>query len=158
MDERDYKAMNEELNQSSILGDVINPYFLPQDFKIGNYITSRCWKGNHKIQGIEVLQNRIDFKVQGYIHSQVKGQYFELDKIPLTAAWLVGFGYTKKESSVCNQWWNGLNDITHDWLVDITEMLDDKTFFYRNAKHPIKYVHELQNLHYMLSGEMPSLR
>ena len=132
--------------------------FTPQDFRIGNYVTSKSWKGSHKIQGIEILDDRIDFKVNGYVHSIIDGQYFDLDKIALTAEWFVKFGYTKRESSVCNQWWNSLNDVTHDWLVDITEMFDDRTFFYRNGKHVLKYVHELQNLHYMLTGEMLSLR
>ena len=108
---------------------------------------------------IEIFNESVidTFKVNGYVHSQIEGKYFDLDRIPLTVEWLINFGYTKREGSFCNQWWNGLNDVTHDWLVDITEMIDDGSFFYRNGKHVIKYVHELQNLHYMLSGEMLSL-
>ena len=144
-------------NPADLVGDGSNSAFSPHEFRIGNYITSKSWFGSHKISGIEVLRDRIDFKVNGYIHSQVEGKYFDLDRIPLTIEHLVNFGYTKIESSVCNQWWNGLNDITNDWLVGITEMHADGTFFYRSGKHVIKYVHELQNLHYMLSGEMLSL-
>ena len=151
------KNINEPQNHAFLVGAVSGSAFSPHEFRIGNYITSKSWFGSHKISGIEVFRDRIDFKVNGYIHSQIEGKYFDLDRIPLTTEWLTKFGYTMRESSVCNQWWNGLNNVTHDWLVDITEMIDDGSFFYRNGKHVIKYVHELQNLHYMLSGEMLSL-
>jgi len=151
------KTQSEPVNPALSKGAVIGSAFSPHEFRIGNYITSKSWFGSHKISGIEVFRDRLDFKVNGYVHSQIEGKYFDLDRIPLTVEWLINFGYTKREGSFCNQWWNGLNDVTHDWLVDITEMIDDGSFFYRNGKHVIKYVHELQNLHYMLSGEMLSL-
>lgn len=151
------KTQSEQVNPALSKGAVIGSAFSPHEFRIGNYITSKSWFGSHKISGIEVFRDRLDFKVNGYVHSQIEGKYFDLDRIPLTVEWLINFGYTKREGSFCNQWWNGLNDVTHDWLVDITEMIDDGSFFYRNGKHVIKYVHELQNLHYMLSGEMLSL-
>lgn len=77
----------------------------------------------------------------------------EFQPIPLTEEWLVRFGFQKREGSTSNEWWNGINEVTKDWLVDITQMNDDGTFFYRNGKHVINYVHELQNLHFVLAGE-----
>jgi len=75
------------------------------------------------------------------------------DPIPLTPEWLERLGFEKRESGVCYEWWNGINEVTHDWLVSITEMKDNGQFFYRNGKHTIKYVHQLQNLFFSLCGE-----
>jgi len=81
-------------------------------------------------------------------------QYSEfISPIPLTPEWLERLGFEKRESGVCYEWWNGINEVTHDWLVSITEMKDNGQFFYRNGKHTIKYVHQLQNLFFALTGE-----
>ena len=75
------------------------------------------------------------------------------EPIPITSEWLERLGFEKRESGVCYEWWNGINEVTHDWLVSITEMKDNGQFFYRNGKHTIKYVHQLQNLFFALTGE-----
>ena len=76
-----------------------------------------------------------------------------ISPIPLTPEWLERLGFKKREGGVCYEWWNGINEVTHDWLVSITEMKDNGQFFYRNGKHTIKYVHQLQNLFFALTGE-----
>ena len=79
--------------------------------------------------------------------------------IPLTEDWLIWFGFEKRESSTCDSWYIGTNEITHDWLFDIVwlhrpELINAPNFpFYRNGRHLIQYVHQLQNLYFALTGE-----
>lgn len=40
----------------------------------------------------------MDYKVDDYIHSQMDGKYFDLDKIPLTDELILEFGFKKNES------------------------------------------------------------
>ena len=81
------------------------------------------------------------------------------EPIPLTEDWLLRFGFQKRESSTCNAWYIGTNEITHDWLFDIVwlhrpELINSPNFpFYRNGRHLIQYVHTLQNLYFSLCGK-----
>jgi hypothetical protein len=114
----------------------------PKELRIGNWIRSTA-------QGhIQVRANDIE-KIESVF---LKGQDY-VQPIPLTTEWLERLGFEKRESGVCYEWWNGINEVTHDWLVSITEMKDNGQFFYRNGKHTIKYVHQLQNLFFALTGE-----
>ena len=88
----------------------------------------------------------------GYIPiTQIKG-------VPLTEDWLVKFGFECKESSTCKLWHIGINDLTHDYLFDLTwlikpELINAPDFpFYKNGRHTIYFVHQLQNLYFALTG------
>lgn len=73
--------------------------------------------------------------------------------IPLTEEWLLKFGFTKKiESDTLTVFWIGHNKVTHDYLFEL-KYHDGFPFFYRNGRHMIYYVHQLQNLYYALTGE-----
>lgn len=83
---------------------------------------------------------------------------WKAEPIPLTEEWLKRFGFEKFEnSSICCTFHKGFNEVTHDYLFQVTWMkkrdgtLDD--VFYRNARHKIEYVHQLQNLYHALTGE-----
>ena len=71
------KTQSEQVNPALSKGAVIGSAFSPHEFRIGNYITSKSWFGSHKISGIEVFRDRLDFKVNGYVHSQIEGKYFD---------------------------------------------------------------------------------
>lgn len=68
------------------------------------------------------------------------------EPIPLTEEWLLKFGFEKRDSSTCVQWWNGINEVTHDWLVDLTWLKEPERIgapnapFYRKWKtyNPIR--------------------
>ena len=82
-----------------------------------------------------------------------------VEPIPLTEEWLVKFGFEKRESSTCSEYHIGVNEITHDWLFSITWLKEPETInapnapFYRNGRHVLYYVHQLQNLYFALTGE-----
>lgn len=81
------------------------------------------------------------------------------EPISLTEDWMIRAGFKCKESSSCNLWHIGLNPITHDYLFDLTWLLEPERInapnapFYRNVGHTIYYVHQLQNLYFALTGE-----
>jgi hypothetical protein len=85
--------------------------------------------------------------------------YDDFEPIPLTEEWLELFGFEKRESSVCDSFYIGINPITHDWLFDLAwlkNMIDysyEGYPFYKNGYHEIKFVHQLQNLYYTLTGK-----
>ena len=74
--------------------------------------------------------------------------------IQLTEDWLLRFGFEKRGKTGCSfQYFIGTNPITHDWLFDILWQDKQDYPFYRNGFHTIKYVHQLQNLYFALTGE-----
>lgn len=79
--------------------------------------------------------------------------------IPLTEDWLLKLGFEVRESSTCKEWYIGMNEITHDWLFSITwldrpELINAPNApFYRNGRHALRFVHQLQNLYFALTGK-----
>ena len=76
-----------------------------------------------------------------------------IEPIPLTEEWLLKFGFQKRADGMSVDWHIGINEITHDWLFDIKWIDGFEYPFYRNGRHVIKYVHQLQNLYFALTGE-----
>ena len=85
---------------------------------------------------------------------------YEIDKcdenpftrpIPLTEEWLLKFGF---EIKLDNFNWNagiGINEIG-DFKLALRHT-DNFGWFYKSRCTPIKYVHQLQNLYFALTGE-----
>jgi len=163
-DERFMKHFKETTTDESdstafLVGAVSGSAFSPQEFRIGNYVTSKSWFGKHKIEGIEILENRIDFKVKGYIHSIVEGQCFDLDKIPINNEVLEEFGFVRDLE---------LEKLERGRYLQFS-IGDRKTsIFFRICYHPVGgytfsyrgnpvvkliYLHQLQNVYYLMSGE-----
>ena len=84
--------------------------------------------------------------------------------ITLTTEWLEGFGFEKRESSTCTQWYIGKNEVTKDWLFDLVWLDKPELInapgapFYRNVRHTIHHVHQLQNLYFAMTGEELELK
>jgi hypothetical protein len=71
--------------------------------------------------------------------------------IPLTEEWLLKFGF---EIKLDNFNWNagiGINEIG-DFKLALRHT-DNFGWFYKSRCTPIKYVHQLQNLYFALTGE-----
>lgn len=128
------------------------------DFRIGNYLRSKEWGGIGQLEGIEVLDNRIDFKTKGYVHSLEEGQYFDLEPILLTKEWILRFGFKEYGNAYSIDAWSPGHPSQRfdiDWREDkgITcksrYQADSDYFLMRHVKH----VHQLQNLYYALSGD-----
>lgn len=123
------------------------------DLRIGNLITSKQWKGAHSISGIELTEDGFDLKVNGYVHRYEPSVYFDIEPIPLTEEWLLKLGFEKEETGI----------YTEKWFL---YKKDDFVLHWRN-QYPefgwlesieIKYVHQLQNLFYALTGTELEIR
>jgi len=145
--------MNELLQNPQLNIPVVNgSAFIPSDFRIGNYVASKQWKGYGQIEGIEVLQDRIDFKVKGFIHSIEKDKYFDLRELKLSSDLLLKAGFQKdgilysKDKFAIKEWKVG-SEI--EWVI----FWGNNVILYeRNYQF-----HKLQNLLYSLSGSELSL-
>jgi hypothetical protein len=130
------------------------------ELKIGNLV---YYNGNLQEIGsvTEIKKNLItgDECVVLDYRSDILHQTQYLQPIPITEEWLLKCGFDKRESSVCDAFYIGINPITKDWLFDIVwlkNMMDysyEDFAFYRNGHHKIHSVHQLQNLYFALTGE-----
>ena len=84
---------------------------------------------------------------------------YDLKPIPLTAEWLIKFGFKKRldEKMICDLHHIGMNPITHDYLFFthnhlfcLKRICSEKYPFFLFGYHKIKYVHQLQNLYFAL--------
>jgi len=80
--------------------------------------------------------------------------------IPLTVEWLLKFGFNRHDDgSVSAQFSIGTNPVTKDFMMYLIWIKSSKDYslkyfpFYRNGHHIIKYVHQLQNLYFALTGK-----
>lgn len=79
--------------------------------------------------------------------------------IPLTPEILEKCGFEKREQGVCNCYYipNSTISMSYQielvWLKDIINGKESGFPFYRNAFCTVKYLHQLQNLYFALTGE-----
>jgi len=109
-----------------------------KELRIGNQIQRRT--GQHLIVDINILRS-------------VRRQPVFFMPVLLTEEKLIEFGFEKKEYSVSSDWHIGTNPVTHDWMLTITKLEGIDYFFFQNGGHQIRYVHQLQNLYFLLTGE-----
>ncbi len=80
----------------------------------------------------------------------------DLEPIKLTEEWVVRFGFIKKVHSFYTEFYIGNNPTDHNWTMMLTwpDGANEPHYTcYRNGYHNIKYVHQLQNLYFALTGE-----
>lgn len=109
------------------------------ELRIGNYAF------NKKLNGI------IHFK-SFYGLCNIESRPDEFEPIPLTEEWLIGFGF-KKPSEPPEGYYLLVNGLTFAGLV-----IDNNVSLWLNYSgtsivNNIKYVHQLQNLYFALTGE-----
>lgn len=113
-----------------------------EELRLGNLVSNMNPRHNDSILTIESIGDNHEVNVfyRKYLLS-------ELEPIPLTEEWLFKFGFKPEYS----HWWNG--DFTIDksaiggyFLCDI------------DIHVAIKYVHQLQNLYFALTGEELTLK
>ncbi len=120
------------------------------ELRTGNWVTAIQCDRSKVNQQIEQINSLGDFAVTTHGWSELKA-------IPITKKWLVKFGFVKLFSKFDNGY-------------EINEMILNNTYdkgcegwcFYdgnvaccnnMNYKNPVKYVHQLQNLYFALTGE-----
>lgn len=125
------------------------------ELRIGNWVIGEYGKPEKIISMYpsyaEYIFN-IESQTEGmheYESSVIYGtELSKIKPIPLTPEILEKAGFKKKDVD----WHIGQNPITHDWLFWVTWLDGYDHPFYRNGYHKIKYVHQLQNLYYCLTG------
>jgi len=99
-----------------------------------------------------------------------KNTWADITPIPLTEDWLIRFGFTivKEVVSSLTEFllkdiYKGLktahigeNPVTDDYLFALKSNGDN--WYFQNKFHTIKYVHQLQNLYFCLTGEELTLK
>lgn len=79
------------------------------------------------------------------------GQEDDYDPIPLTEKWLGSFGFEKDNETYS---WGILVPLEKcDFMFQIEVFANDPSFYYLSKCHEIKYVHQLQNLYFALTGK-----
>lgn len=79
---------------------------------------------------------------QNYYHNS-------FEPIVLTQAWLLRFGFTKTPT----RFYIGDLDDLNNRDLNLVLCTDKDTICYQDYLHPILYVHQLQNLYYILTGK-----
>ena len=140
------------------LATINNPEYHPQMKDVPMVVTSISeLQGNldpepyYSIRLEQVNKNKYEWCVFSQMNKYV-------EPIPLTKYWLLRFGLEKREQGVCDYFHIGINELTHDWLFDLVWLKKieggyEDFPFYRNGKFIIRYVHQLQNLYFALTGE-----
>lgn len=123
-----------------------------KDLRIGNYVTGA--------KGAKYNGDTVKWNIGDYIECNKYCDYIDSFKpIPITEEYLFKFGFeVYAESTIMKAYKIGFNTITRDYLFDLTwlKRIDkgmEKYPFYRNGRFKIKYVHQLQNLYFALTGE-----
>ena len=74
--------------------------------------------------------------------------------IPITEEMLLKCGFEKRQQSDNFFYFGyGTNPITKDWMLCLKYFQDENRFFFLNGHHNIKYLHQLQNLYFTLTGK-----
>lgn len=73
--------------------------------------------------------------------------------IPLTGEILQQAGFAQKALGPIQQFVQGYNPFTRDHLIVLEWSERCGYFFYNNAAHPVRYVHQLQNLYQSLTDK-----
>jgi len=97
----------------------------------------------HKIKGNDLIYTETEFY-----------------GIPLSEEILLKVGFQRHdEGSVSAQFSIGINPITHDYILYLIwpKALKDYSLedfpFFKNGHHRIQYLHQLQNLYFVLTGQ-----
>lgn len=127
----------------------------PQELKINNLVYV---PGTDQIVPITTINMDIGVIVNRSLRML---SFSEIEPIELTEEWMMKFGFEREDTgSVSAQFNIGLNPVTHDYLFSLIWFKDYKNDyelkgfpFYRNGHFTLKYVHQLQNLYFALTGE-----
>jgi hypothetical protein len=134
-----------------------------QELRIGNYLyyehTTHIVSGVHgnKVYSWWVKDGKpvIEYEAKDISGTQVENPYIDVisqyEPIPLTEEWLIKLGFEKLTNSN-----DGFKNTTYTYTKGISFIVYfdgvrlSTNFWMGNEKH---YVHQLQNLFYVLSGE-----
>ena len=99
----------------------------------------------HKVVGISEKSAHI-MRINDNLMEDYYGQFYKFIKpIPLTEDWLLNFGFVKKEIG-----YSKLTEMEQCFLISFGKHTSVNGIKFNNE---IKYVHQLQNIYFSLTGE-----
>ena len=134
------KSINE--NEQCVQTDVMQSVLKCTDLRIGNLVYSKETNRFQKITGLTDENPFIDAVTFDYTN------YDEIEAIPITEEMLFNFGYGKKHDIYYKN--NSLLRFIGNEVFYCRGEIDDAEF--QEYITSVKYVHELQNLHFALTG------
>ena len=133
----------------------------PEEVRINNQIAWGVKTG--AIQGIHTKEVNGKRQAHFYVNGIV-GDYYcvlpeEIYPIPLSEEWMLKFGFEKEEVdapaiATWNEWWLDGFEISSRG----TEGGSENQFYYGVVTREVKYVHQLQNIYFALTGEELTLK
>ena len=114
------------------------------EVRLGNYIFV------YRAFGRSKKKNQIKKISINYISALIVNDYNYIHPIPLTEEWLVKFGAEKVNE--ISEYFDGEDMYSYELYLDGAECLFDRKCNCQPYEH-IKYVHQLQNLYFALTGE-----
>jgi hypothetical protein len=132
-----------------------------QDFKIGNYLTSKTWGGFGKISGIEIIDdNCFQLKISGHIYNINKEIYIDIEPITITEDLLLKIGFDKRYDTALhtNMYFLTIDDF-HIIANDECANFRKYDFQFEDARYcsigngECDYLHQFQNLFSDIAGK-----
>lgn len=125
------------------------------ELMIGNYITD-VWASPGSFFQVKYIQRSCTYG------ADYKAAYENLTPIPLTEEWLLSFGFEKLPSETDSKY-HGNNALNfgypvlflnrYEYLATNSKGNSSGNLFLNGLKIECKYVHQLQNLYYALTGQ-----
>ena len=123
-----------------------------KDLRLGNYVLSNLPQTNHEN----------DYYTVDLILLEIFDSV-EVEPIQLTEEWLIKFGF-EKDREVYNlgipvfvknnfRIWDNRDKVEYEKILGYSDSSDFKFIYSKNIQPYIKYVHQLQNLYFSLTGE-----
>ena len=84
------------------------------------------------------------------IESKIDSKSFHFKPIPITEEWLLKFGFKKRKNRHLFHWENKI--VISEYKDEFENFFYPKTGYDIRFSNEIKYVHQLQNLYFALTG------
>lgn len=124
-----------------------------KELRIGNKVSGT---GLHEGRALTIRTMEY-FEDAGFVlffNEHDEGEYLrDCLPIPISGEILQQAGFTQKSLGPLQQFVLGYNPFTRDHLIVLEWSERCGYFFYNNAAHPVRYVHQLQNLYQVLTGK-----
>jgi hypothetical protein len=122
---------------------------IANELRIGNFITANGMNVYWPIEGIEIISSNISTQSLIYSHNSWR-DLSSFEPIPLTEEWLLNFGFVH-DNNLDLYYLKGVQFISLCQNITKEYWCDYESYYGLNIE--IKYVHQLQNLYFDLTGQ-----